>query len=144
MSRKTWVLVADAAKARLFERTGKEASLTEIACYTHPNGRTPGNHPIHGRLPRAQESMDASRHAIEPRTTLKDKHAKEFADALSDVVQHGRLQERYDDLVLIAPPRFLGALHACMDEQTRKRAVSEVGNDLLTLSPAELRGHLPA
>ncbi|HUB88104.1 MAG TPA: host attachment protein [Dyella sp.] len=144
MSRKTWVLVADAAKARLFELAGKGTNLTEIACYTHPNGRAPGCHPMHGRLPRTHESMGASRHAIEPKTTLKDKHAKEFADTLSNVVQHGRLQDLYDDLVLIAPPRFLGTLHECMDEQTLKRVVSELGNDLMTLSPAELRSHLPA
>lgn len=144
MSKKTWVLVADAAKARLFELPGKGANLTEIACYAHPNGRAPGCHPVHGRLPRTQESMNASRHAIEPRTTLKDKHAKEFADTLSDIVQHGRLEGRYDELVLIAPPRFLGTLHECLDEQTLKHVVGELDNDLVTLSPAELRSHLPA
>lgn len=144
MSKKTWVLVADAARARLFELPGKGANLTEIACYTHPDGRTPGCHPVHGRLPRAQESTNASRHAIEPKTSLKDKHAKQFADTLGDVVERGRQEGRYDELVLIAPPRFLGALHERLDEQTLKRVVGEVDNDLMMLSANELRSHLPA
>lgn len=141
---KTWILVADAAKARLFELPRKGARLTEIACYTNPDGRSPGQHPAHGRLPRTQESNNAARHAIEPKTTLRDKHARQFADTLGDVVQRGRLEGRYDKLVLMAPPRFLGALHATLDEQTLKHVVGEVGNDLLGLSPAELRTHLPA
>lgn len=141
---KTWILVADAARARLFELPKKGANLTEIACYTHPDGRTPGCHPAHGRLPRAQESNSAARHAIEPRTTLREKNAKKFAVALSDVVQRGRLEGRYDELVLMAPPRFLGTLHDRLDEQTRKCVVGEIGNDFLKLSPDELRTHLPA
>lgn len=141
---KTWVLVADAAKARLFELPRRGANLTEIACYTNPDGRSPGQHPNHGRLPRAQESMGPARHAIEPRTTLRDKHAKHFAGTLSDIVQRGRLEGRYDNLVLMAPPRFLGALHDSLDEQTSKRIVGEVDNDLLALTPAELREHLPS
>lgn len=67
---KTWLLVADAAKARLFEIPKKGANLTEIACYTNPNGRSPGQHPEHGRQGRTQESASSARHAIEPHTSL--------------------------------------------------------------------------
>ena len=144
MSKKTWVLVADAAKARLFELPQKDANLIEIACYTHPDSRTPGHHPLHGRLPRAQESNSPARHAIEPRTTLRAKHLAEFADVLSDIVRRGRLEGRYDELVLIAPPRFLGALHKRMDPQTLACVVDEVGNDFLKLSPTDLRTRISA
>lgn len=139
MSKKTWVLVADAAKARLFELPKKDANLIEIACYAHPDSRTPGRHPAHGRLPRTQESNGAARHAIEPRTTLRIKHQDQFAAILSDVVRRGRLERRYDQLVLIAPPRFLGALHKHLDEQTLACVVDEIGNDFLKLSTADLR-----
>lgn len=140
----TWILVADAARARLFELPKKGANLTEIACYTHPDSRTPGQHPVHGRLPRSQESQGPTRHAIEPRTSLRSKHAQHFADVLRDVIQQGRMEGRYDELILVAPPRFLGVLHERLDEQTLKHVVSEVPNDLITLSPAEVRAHLPA
>ena len=139
MSKKTWVLVADAAKARLFELPQKEANLIEIACYAHPDSRTPGQHPAHGRLPRAQESNGPARHAIEPRTSLRVKHQDQFAAILSDVMRRGRLERRYDQLVLIAPPRFLGVLHKHLDEQTLACVVDEVGNDFLKLSTTDLR-----
>lgn len=139
----TWILVADAAKARLFELPRKGANPVELACYTYPDGRSPGRHPEHGRLPRVQESNNPSRHAIEPKTSLRDKHAQRFADTLGTVVRKGRLEGRYDKLILVAPPRFLGVLHDSLDEQTAACVVGEVCNELLALSPAELRNHLP-
>ena len=141
---KTWILVADAARARLFELASKGANMTEIACFTHPDGRSPGQHPKHGRLSRTHESANSARHAIEPRSSLRDKHAVQFADILRETVQRGRMENQYDRLVLMAPPRFLGVLHDRLDEQTLKCVVGEVGHDLLSLSATELRTHLPA
>lgn|SRR5690348_48203 len=141
---KTWLLVADAAKARLFEIAKKGGSLTEIACYTNPNGRSPGQHPEHGRQGRTQESASPTRHAIEPHTTLRDKHAMQFADLLRDAIRQGRMENQYDHLVLMAPPRFLGVLRERLDDQSLKCVTAEIDNDLLALSPSELRAYLPA
>jgi protein required for attachment to host cells len=139
----TWILVADAAKARLFELPRKGGDPVELACYANPNGRSPGRHPEHGRLPRVQESNGPSRHAIEPKTSLRDKHAQRFADTLGAIVRQGRQEGRFDRLILVAPPRFLGTLHGCLDEQTAACVVGEVRRELLALSPTELRTHLP-
>lgn len=140
---KTWLLVADAAKARLFEIAKKGGNLTEIACYTNPDGRSPGQHPEHGRQGRTQESANSARHAIEPHTSLREKHAMQFADLLRDAIRQGRMANQYDQLVLMAPPRFLGLLRGRLDDQTLKCVVAEVGSDLLALSPTELRAYLP-
>lgn len=141
---KTWLLVADAAKARLFEMPRKGGNLTEIACYTNPSGRSPGQHPEHGRQGRTQESANSARHAIEPHTSLRKKHAMQFADLLRDAIRHGRMENQYEHLVLIAPPRFLGVLRDRLDDQTLECVTAEVGSDLLALSPTELRTYLPA
>lgn len=140
---KTWLLVADAAKARLFEIPKRGGNLTEIACYTNPNGRSPGQHPEHGRQGRTHESANSARHAIEPHTSLEEKHAMQFADLLRDAIWHGRTEKQFDRLVLMAPPRFLGVLRDRLDEQSLKCVTAEVGNDLLALSPTELRAYLP-
>ncbi|MGN6706338.1 MAG: host attachment protein [Rhodanobacter sp.] len=139
----TWILVADAARARLFESPRKGAEPVEIACYYYPDGRSQGRQHEHGRLPRVQESNNPNRHAIEPKTSLRDKHAQRFAEILGTVVQQGRREGRYARLVLVAPPRFLGALHDHLDEATAACIVGEVRRELMTLSPAELRAHLP-
>lgn len=141
---KTWLLVADAAKARLFEISKNGGYLTEIACFTNPNGRSSGQHPEHGRLGRTQESATSAHHAIEPHTALREKRAMQFANQLRDAVRQGRVENQYDHLVLMAPPRFLGVLRSRLDDQTLKCVTAEVGSDLVALSPTELRAYLPA
>ena len=62
---KTWVLVADSKKARLFEYEHSREPWAETACFVNTDdGRSPG----FDRLPRVQESVGSARHAIEPRT----------------------------------------------------------------------------
>ena len=69
-----WVLVADRARARLFEFASSGQKLVEIACFDNPEAR------IHGiardRLPRVNESSGGIRHAIEPRTTMMKKRCR--------------------------------------------------------------------
>ena len=139
----TWILVADAARARLFEMPRRGADPVELACYASPDSHSPDSQHERGRLPRVHESNGPNRHAIEPKTSLREKHAQRFANTLGAIVQKGRLEGRYDKLILVAPPRFLGVLHDSLDEQTAACVVGEVCNELLALSPAELRNHLP-
>lgn len=108
-----------------------------------PTVAPPGQHPDHGRQGRTQESTNSARHAIEPHTSLREKHALQFAELLRDAIRQGRIENRYDQLVLMAPPRFLGVLRDRLDDQTLKCVTAEVGSDLLALAPAELRAYLP-
>jgi protein required for attachment to host cells len=75
---------------------------------------------------------------------LREKHALQFADLLRDAIRQGRIENRYDQLVLMAPPRFLGVLRERLDDQSLKCVTAEIDNDLLALSPSELRAYLPA
>lgn len=139
---KVWVMVADAARARLFEMPLRGANMTEIACYAYPESRSPGQHASHDRLPRTQESGNAVRHAIEPHTSLREKHLLQFAGMLQGTLQRGRLEGRYDHLVLVAPPRFLGVLRERLDKETRDCVIDELDHDLIGLSPTALRARL--
>ena len=125
-----WVLVADRARARLFEFASSGQKLVEIACFDNPEAR------IHGiardRLPRVNESSDGIRHAIEPRTTMMEKSVDRFARSLIDELENGRTQQRYDQLILVAPPRFRGALHRHVDKPLKNCISAEISRDLTT------------
>src|SRR5690242_7007263 len=62
---KTWVLVADSEKARVFEFDRRKEPWKETACFVNPDA-------VHGptseRPPRVQESVGGARHAIEAHT----------------------------------------------------------------------------
>lgn len=139
----TWILVADAARARVFEASGRSDPWQEVACFANPDGRAPGRHATTERAPRVNDSMGSARHAIEPHTSLRDKSAERFAHMLGEALEHGRNDQRYDHLVLVAPPRFLGTLHGVLDKQLTACVSGEVGHDFTELRSDEIRHRLP-
>jgi protein required for attachment to host cells len=139
----TWILVADGARARLFETATPADTLTEVACFANPGGRSPGRSFTTGRPPSVHESLGATRHSIEPHTTLRAKTTDRFARTLNDELERARNGHRYDRLVIVAPPRFLGALHGTFSKPLRECVVAEVKRNLTALHPSDIRAHLP-
>lgn len=145
-ARTVWILVANHARARLFElgRQDGEYELFEIETFVNPEGRGQERNQTTDRLPRVNESMNASRHAIEPHTSLHDKSADRFARELDEALESGRVTHRYERLVLVALPEFLGTLHARLNRHVCEHIVAEVPHELTTRRPEEIRSYLPA
>ena len=135
-----WVLVADRARARLFELTSQSRKLTEIACFDNPDAQI--HRMAKDRLARVNESTSSARHAIEPRTTMLEKSIDRFARSLSDELENGRALRRYDQLILVAPPRFRGALHRHFDKPLRSCISAEISRDLTTWPVERIFEHL--
>ena len=139
----TWVLVADSARARVFEVTREDSALREVATFANPEGRIAQRELYRGRLPRVHESMGHSRHAIEPHTTPRQKSTDRFARTLRDELERGRAARDYKNLVLVAAPRFMGALHGAFDEALQQCVIAEVRRNLTLMQPAKIRAQLP-
>ncbi|UGB39604.1 host attachment protein [Frateuria soli] len=136
---KTWVLVADSEKARLFEFERLHDPWDETACFV--NADAPQG-PASERPPRVQESVGGARHAIEARTDPKDKAAARFAAALATALRTAHDQQRFQSLVVAAAPRFLGALHREMDKSLQQCVSREIRRNLTTLDSAGVRDYL--
>lgn len=141
---KTWVLVADRVRARLFEMAHKGAPLTEIKSLINVEGREPKGSRGDSRPVRTMESVGMARHAIEPRTTPEEKHAEKFARDLNALLELGRSQHDYYRLVLIAPPRFLGVLRAALGPQIAPLVSQEITHDLSEATGQEISDYLKA
>jgi len=66
---------------------------------------------------------------------------KTFARRVGDYLEKARTDHRYDQLVVIAPPKFLGALRKEMGKEVEKLIADEVAKDLSLLSQRELEGY---
>ena len=139
----TWILVADGARARLFE-TQRTGTLSELGCYTNAEIRNGTRGLTTDRAPTVNESVGSARHSIEPHTSLREKAASRFAHSLREVLDVGQSAHRFEHLVLIAPPRFLGALHKVFDKQLRGCVVAEIRRDFTQMSPGDISARLPA
>lgn len=137
----TWVLVADAARARLFE--AETGTLNELGCYVDADSRGGARGLATGRPPTVNESMGSARHSIEPHTSPREKAAARFARSLREVLEQGQHAQRFARLVLVAPPRFLGALHAAFGRPLRDCVIAEIRRDFTQLAPENIHARLP-
>jgi protein required for attachment to host cells len=138
----TWVLITDAARARLFQIDGRDG-MAEVACLSNPERRTvTHDRDLNDRLPRTIESGSAHRSAIEPHTTLREKSERQFARAVAERLEHDAERQQYEHLILVAPPRFLGVLREHLPEALHRRVVGEIRHDLVSASTQELKERL--
>lgn len=139
----TWILVADGARARLFELATKDAKLSEVDCFVNPDGRVHESALTTERRPLVDEGATTVRHALEAHTSLRAKSAERFARLLGEALEPGREQGRYDNLVLVAPPRFLGVLRGGLGERVCEHIRAEIHRDFTTLPGDQVRMRLP-
>lgn len=139
----TWILVADGAKARLFSLVEGQRALAEIEDFWNPQGRTHGREFSSERPQRTHDRLGNSRHAIEPHTSPREKSDETFARELHAALEQGRVEHRYDKLMLMAPPHFLGTLNSVIGKQVRAQIQAEVPKDLTEADVEAIRAHLP-
>lgn len=141
---KTWILVAHDAGARLFENEGPGKGIELIEELDHPEGRERDRDFDSDRPGRSfrKNSADPRRAAMSRSETPHERAVSDFARTLAQKLQHGRTSNRYDRLVLVAPPRFLGLLRSSLDGPTARLVVGSLDKDLAAHKESELLEHL--
>jgi protein required for attachment to host cells len=141
---KTWIMVADSARARLFEIGVKDGQLFEVGGYANPEAQIKPSELAHDRLPRTHESASTVRHAKEPHTDPHDKTAQKFARGLAEILEQGRTAHNYTRLLLVAPARFLGQLRHELGDQVSKLVAKSISKDYSRADAAEIKAMLDA
>ena len=143
-SHDTWILVADASRARLFSTEGMGKPWHLLEDRVHPAGRLSGQEIMADRPGRVALGSSGARSAMEPHTDPRDVEEARFADELGDVVKAGLGQNAFRELVLVAPPHFLGLLREAIGEQARRHVKASVGKDFCAVPDHELPGRVEA
>lgn len=139
----TWILVADSARARLFSLSAGATSLEEIGDFINAAARTPGHELEHAQPARVHDRFGSNRHAIDARTPPRTKAAAQFAEVLKAALERGQAELRFHDLVLVAPPRFLGVLNSTLGPRLCERVLLRVAKNLTRRPASEIAEALP-
>ncbi len=139
---KTWILVADAARARLFTVERPRGPLTELDDFVNPVER------LREREIEADDrgrgaAPDGGRHAFGDDKDPKAEYARRFAHELAERLKEGRSQGEFKRLYLVADPRFLGELRGQLDDQTERLVVSTLDKEISRLDAGQIRRYLP-
>lgn len=138
-----WILVADRARARLFSLDRGAARMNELEDFVNAATRTPGHEREHASPPRVHDRFGEGRHAIEAHTPLREKVALQFAAMLGSALEHAHAGQRFHDLVLIAPPGFLGMLNAALGPRLRAAVALKLAKNLTRRSAETILAEIP-
>lgn len=135
----TWIVVADSARARIFDggRYGRE--LNEIEGFAHPESRLHEGDLRTGESGSRQQRMAMARSASGPTTPAHDKHTEGFARDIARYLDTARHRGRFDRLIVAAAPAFLGELRDHLDTMTRECISREINKNLTQHAPEEIQ-----
>jgi protein required for attachment to host cells len=128
------LIVADNARARIFASHSDIRRLQERADFVHPEARL-SNSDLVGDA--AGKSIDG-RSSLDPATSPKQHQAETFARSLARHLKEMHDEQHYEELILIAPPKFLGMLRAELPAQLERLVTRTVNKDLTTAGVAEI------
>jgi protein required for attachment to host cells len=138
---KTWIIVADASGARLFDAEGGELHL--IREHENPTGRARNQELVTDRPGRLEKGKGRGmRSSLEPGTTAHETEAVRFAHKLVHLLDEAYGRGAFRWLTIVAPPHFLGLLHERLAPRVSEVVIATLAKDYVKLSEHELHAVL--
>lgn len=122
----TWLVVADAARARIFEIEGGQRHLKEVHDLNHPESQSYAHELRTGGEGAVMDSAGSGMRQPDPQTTTREKHSSHFAKELSQFLQKKRDDDAFTRLILVAEPKFMGRLRDHLDQRTVQLVVDSI------------------
>ena len=141
-ARKTWVLVADGARARILESNGSGGGLSSPLSFDFAASHAPSRDFGSDKPGRGQGAGGVAQHTKPPKVDWHTFEKHLFAKKLAKALEEALRECAFDDLVLVAPPKALGELRQALSADVISRVKSEIGKDLTHLSMPELGRYL--
>lgn len=141
MANTTWILVANASRARLLANHGPKKGLTLVKELEHPASRQKGAELVTDRAGYMQGTGNGHG-ARQPQTDPKQNEARNFAHELARELHHGRVTSQFERAIIVAPPAFMGLLNDKLDGPTSQLISDRFEKDYTKATEKELAGHL--
>lgn len=130
----TRVIVAHDAGARAFEHRGPGKALVQLQEVEFEDGRRHS-----GELEEGGRGFDR---AYEARQDSRQHAVAHFAKVLAQDLSRDFHLGEFQQLILIAPPRFLGVLRDALDTKLKRALIGSVPKDLPRCTIRDLSPHL--
>ncbi len=138
-----WVIVADSSRARIFETDGRLDQLREVKDLLNPEGRLDEadlRHDAKGRFYGKGEHHQA--HSAEPNVSRGSHDADQFSRELGQMLAQDGDAHRYDSLIVVAPPDFLGRLRRHWPDRVGRCVKQEFNRNIASWDGARIRDYL--
>ncbi len=137
----TWILIANASIARLYENHGIKKGLQLIKEFSHPESREKSAELTSDR-PGHNQSQGNGHGAFVSASQPKHNEAGKFAQELAQMLEHGRTSNIVDRVILVASAPFIGLLNNQFSTHVRHLITDTIEKDYTRYAPQELTGRL--
>lgn len=135
--RKTWLLVADSAKARLFASDNVADGWTFLRKWENSAARLPDRKQGTAVPTRGHKSGSGARYGVE-QPSYKEQAGEMLLKELAGYLNGEGDRDRFDQLVLAAPGRALSVLRDDLHKGVSDRIIAEWDKDLTNMPDQEL------
>lgn len=138
-----WVVVASSTRCRIFKQDRHNAPLVELEDLVQPEGRLRRRDVESDRPGRALDGSGHGRHGMGDPLDRVEHESARFAKRVAGRLERARQRRRFDRLVVVAEPRFLGHLRQGLTDATRSCVTTQLKKNLCTADPTSIREALP-
>lgn len=138
----TWVIVADASRARFLKFKGHVSGLEEFHDLVNPKGRLKNKDLVTDRHGTTSNRKGTGTPQMGDNGEAAHQVERAFAHELGQELSRMTREAGVESLILAAPPRFLGELRRNLDKTTAALVHQEINKDISTLAPHEIKRHM--
>ena len=136
--RKTWILIADASRARIFAHDAGDDDLTLVREFEDHEGLT-GIDAGRGERPGRPNASASGQAGRRPARNPRDEERDQFARDLVYHLEAGFGHQQFGHLVMVASPPFLGTLMVLLPDRLQRALKTRVDKDYTLAAVAEVR-----
>jgi protein required for attachment to host cells len=148
----TWIVSANASRARFFSQTSSSEPLQEIEDMVNAGARLRTSETESDKLSPVASGRSSQHNgaaigpgsAYEPQQTPVEHQTELFARNVATFLLQGQQQGRFRHLCLVASPEFLGVLRKLLDPKLASAASVEINKDYTHFSGEQLREQIKA
>jgi len=140
---RTWIVVADGDKAKVFEHDGPGKGLHAVKGLMLEQDHLKAGDIMADRPGRTFSSAGpGARSAVDYRSDPVQVRERRFVEQLAVVLEEKRQAGAFDRLIIAAAPAALGDLRPALTEAVKLTIVAELPKDLTNLPTQEIGEHL--
>lgn len=135
--KKTWILVADSANARIFEADAIHGPLKEIRDLANSEAHLM-NRDLDSDGPGKGSGGGGEHHAMDTTSNSKDHEIEGFARYVVHELDAARKQNLFEQVIFVAAPSFLGLMREMVSGPLSDMVVYELDKNLGKLDSEEV------
>jgi protein required for attachment to host cells len=138
---RSWIVVTDSARARIFDTDTQTQELSEITDLVHPQSRSRSHELNADRAGRTFDRVGGASHAKSKHVSPHEHEADLFARQIADQLTTAYAAGRFTRLRLSAPPAFLGILRKHLDDELTSVLDKTITKNLVQETPEAIAMH---